>query len=177
MKNKVCIVILNWNGHFWLKKNLAKVIKSTQDIHIVVIDNNSSDQSVKYLKNNFQSVHIIQNNINYGFSKAYNDALKKLDFEYYLLLNNDVEVTDNFLDPLFNFLKKNNDFVVVQPKILDGKNKRYFEYSGAAGGFMDYFGIPFCRGRIGDFLEKDEGRYNKNTSHLLGFRSLFFNKK
>jgi len=164
MKNEVCITILNWNGLFWLKKNLAKVLKFSQNAKIIIIDNNSSDESVSYVKRHFKSIDIIRNNNNYGFSKSYNLALKKIKFNYFLILNNDVEVTKDFIKPLFDFLKKNQKFVVVQPKILDANNRKKFEYSGAAGGFMDYFGIPFCRGRIGDFIEKDKGQYENETS-------------
>ena len=164
MKDKVCITILNWNGLFWLKKNLAKVVKFSQGVKIVVIDNNSSDQSVLYIKNNFKSINIILNPNNYGFTKGYNTALKQIKCDYYLILNNDVEVTKDFIKPLFNFLQKNKKFVAVQPKILDLKSKGKFEYAGAAGGFLDYFGIPFCRGRVGSFIESDEGQYEKETS-------------
>ena len=164
MKNKICITILNWNGLFWLKKNLTKVIKFSQGVRIVIIDNNSSDKSVSYVKSNFNSIDIILNPNNYGFSKGYNTALKKIKCDYYLILNNDVEVTKDFIKPLYTFLQKNKKFVAVQPKVLDLKDKEKFEYAGAAGGFMDYFGIPFCRGRIGNLIEKDEGQYEKETS-------------
>ena len=177
MKDDVCIIILNWNGIFWLKKNLPTLIKFNENIKTIVVDNNSSDESVSYLKRHFKSVDVIQHKKNYGFSKAYNLAIQKLNFEYCLLINNDVEVTKDFIKPLFNFLQRNKDFAAVQPKILDGKNKKYFEYSGAAGGFLDYFGIPFCRGRIGNSIEKDKGQYERETSIFWASGACFLVKR
>ena len=177
IKKNVCITILNWNGVFWLKKNLSSIIKYSNKAKVVVIDNNSTDESVSYIKSNFKSIIIIENSKNYGFSKAYNLAIKKIKCDYFLLINNDVEVTKDFIKPLFIFLKKNKEFAAVQPKIMDGKNKNRFEYSGAAGGFIDYLGIPFCRGRIGNKIEKDNGLYEKESSIFWCSGACFLIKK
>ena len=164
INQKICIAILNWNGYDWLKKNLSKIIKYSNKAKVVVIDNNSTDKSVSYVKSNYKSVELISNPKNYGFSKGYNSAIKKINFDFLLLINNDVEVTKDYIKPLYKFLVKNKEFAAVQPKILDGNNKNKFEYSGAAGGYIDYFGIPFCKGRIGNVVEKDKGLYNKDST-------------
>jgi len=161
---KVCIAIINWNGLHWLKINLPIIKKFSQEAQILVIDNNSTDNSKNYIRKKFKTVHIIEHRKNYGFAKGYNRALKKINTKYVLLLNNDVLVSKNWIQPLFLFLENNSDFSVVQPKILDLNKKNYFEYAGAAGGFIDYNGIPFCRGRIGKKIEEDKGQYNTPSS-------------
>ena len=163
MKN-VCIVIINWNGLNWLKKTLPIVNKYSKQTKIIVIDNNSIDKSKDYIKSKFKNIDIIELEKNYGYAGGYNKALKKIKTKYVLLLNNDVIVSKNWINPLLKFLEKNTDFAVVQPKILDLNKKTHFEYSGAAGGFIDYFGIPFCRGRIGNIIEKDNGQYNSSSA-------------
>tara|TARA_B100001758_G_C18388286_1_gene601397 strand:- start:422 stop:1444 length:1023 start_codon:yes stop_codon:yes gene_type:complete len=161
---KVCVAIINWNGLVWLKKNLPAIQKFSNEAKIIVIDNNSTDNSKNYIKNKFKNIELIEHNKNYGFSEGYNRALKKIKTKYVLLLNNDVLVSKNWIQPLLSFLEKNQDFSVVQPKILDLSKKTHFEYAGAAGGFIDYNGIPFCRGRIGDKIEKDMGQYNSSSA-------------
>ena len=165
---KITIAIINWNGVGWLKKTLPKIIEYSKEANIVLIDNNSNDKSIPFTKENFKKIKIIYNKNNYGFAKGYNKAIKEIKSKYILLLNNDVLVTKNWLKPLITFLESNKKFSVVQPKIKDLNNKKYFEYSGAAGGFIDFFGIPFCRGRIGNKLEKDTGQYNDSSEIFWG---------
>jgi len=157
---KVCVAIINWNGLEWLKKTIPIIEKYSKEANIVVIDNNSIDGSKHYLKTNYKKIKVISHEKNYGFAEGYNRAIKKIKNSYILLINNDVIVTKNWIKPLLKFLELNKEFSVVQPKILNLNKKKYFEYSGAAGGFIDYFGIPFCRGRIGNVIEKDLGQYN-----------------
>jgi len=157
----VAVVILNWNGKELLKQFLPSVIKfSEKEATIYIADNASTDDSVKYVQQNFSSVKIIQNSRNGGYAKGYNDALKNLTEDIFVLLNSDVEVTRNWLTPILSEFNKDSNLVAAQPKILDYQRKEYFEYAGAAGGFIDQLGYPFCRGRIFDTLEKDKGQYN-----------------
>ena len=157
---KVAVVILNWNGKDLLEKFLPSVIACSNEASIYLADNASTDNSVAFVSEFFPSVKIIQNKVNGGYAKGYNDALKNLSEEILVLLNSDVEVTENWLKPVISEFEKNSSVVAAQPKILDYKNKEYFEYAGAAGGFIDKYGYPFCRGRIFDTLEKDTGQYN-----------------
>jgi len=157
----VAVVILNWNGKNLLEKFLPSVINfSKEEATIYVADNASTDDSVAFITKQFPRVKIIQNTSNGGYAKGYNDALKNLSEEIFVLLNSDVEVTENWLTPILSEFKKDANLVAAQPKILDFKNKTYFEYAGAAGGFIDKLGYPYCRGRIFDTIEKDKGQYN-----------------
>ena len=142
---KIAIVILNWNGKKLLEQFLPSVVKYSQEAKVYVADNASTDESKSFLKDNFKEVVIIQNKTNGGFAKGYNDALKNLKEDLLILLNNDVEVTQNWLQPIINEFNQDSSLVAAQPKILDFKNKKYFEYAGAGGGFIDQFGYPFCR--------------------------------
>lgn len=157
---KTAVVILNWNGKNLLEKFLPPVVSHSKEANIYVADNASTDDSVDFLKENFPEITILQNNENGGYAKGYNDALSHLEEEILVLLNSDVEVTADWLVPIIECFKKQPNTAAVQPKILDYKNKEYFEYAGAAGGFIDQLGYPFCRGRIFDTVEKDEGQYN-----------------
>ena len=157
---KIAIVILNWNGKKLLEQFLPSVVKYSQEAKIYVADNASTDESKSFLTDNFKEVVIIQNKTNGGFAKGYNDALKNLKEDLLVLLNNDVEVTQNWLQPIINEFNQDTSLVAAQPKILDFKNKNYFEYAGAGGGFIDQFGYPFCRGRIFNSIERDKGQYN-----------------
>ncbi len=156
----VAVVILNWNGKDLLEKFLPSVVGNSSEATIYLADNASTDNSVAFVSEFFPSVKIIQNKANGGYAKGYNDALKNLSEEIFVLLNSDVEVTENWLQPVISEFKKDASIVAAQPKILDFKNKEYFEYAGAAGGFIDKYGYPFCRGRIFDTLEKDNGQYD-----------------
>lgn len=160
MYQKVAIVILNWNGKHFLEKFLPTVIECSLNTSIIVADNQSTDESVVFLKNNFPMVTIIQNHSNDGFAKGYNDALKHVKSEYYVLLNSDVEVTPNWIKPVITFMDENKHVAACQPKILDFNAKNKFEYAGAAGGFIDKYGYPLCRGRLFNTLEEDQGQYD-----------------
>ena len=156
---EIAIVILNWNGRELLEKFLPKVIRYSEIAQIIIADNASKDDSIEFIRTSFPSIRIISNSSNSGFAKGYNDALKKIETKYYLLLNNDVEVTQGWLEPLLNKIK-DPKVAGCQPKILSHDNKEYFEYAGAAGGYLDKNYFPFCRGRILNHLEKDSGQYD-----------------
>ncbi|MEH6764939.1 MAG: glycosyltransferase family 2 protein [Aequorivita antarctica] len=156
----VAVVILNWNGQELLAKFLPSVVKFSKEATVYVADNASKDNSVSFVTKNFPSIKIIQNKENGGYAKGYNDALKNLSEDIFVLLNSDVEVTENWLQPVISEFEKDPSVVAAQPKILDFKNKEYFEYAGAAGGFIDKYGYPYCRGRIFNTLEKDTGQYD-----------------
>ena len=157
---KIAVVILNWNGAKLLEQFLPSVVSYSEEAKVYVVDNASTDNSIAVIKEKFPSVTIIQNDGNYGFSKGYNLALQQVQEEYYALVNSDVEVTKNWLAPILSIFETEPNLGIIQPKILDYKNKAYFEYAGAAGGFIDQFGYPYCRGRIFDTIEKDNGQYN-----------------
>jgi GT2 family glycosyltransferase len=163
LSSKVAVVILNWNGKSFLEKFLPSVIKYSSSAQIIVADNQSSDDSVSFLKQHFPAVRIIINPSNDGFSTGYNLALKQVEAEYYVLLNSDVEVTEKWIEPIIDLMDSNKQIAACQPKILDYNHKTTFEYAGAAGGFMDKYGYPFCRGRIFNSLEEDKGQYNNST--------------
>jgi len=160
--NKTAIVILNWNGISYLRMFLGTVIKYSIDSEttIYIADNGSSDGSAEWVEENFREVRLIRLDRNYGFAEGYNRALEQIDSEYYVLLNSDIEVTEGWLKPLVTFMELNSDTAACQPKILSYGSKDYFEHAGAAGGFIDMYGYPFCRGRILNIAEKDEGQYN-----------------
>ncbi|NDW17553.1 glycosyltransferase family 2 protein [Dysgonomonas sp. 216] len=159
---KTAVVILNWNGQKLLEQFLPSVIANTpqSEADIVVADNNSDDNSVDFLKNNYPEVKVIQLDKNYGFAEGYNRALSEITTEYVVLLNSDVEVTPNWLTPMVSYMDNHKSIAAAQPKILAQRNKEYFEYAGAAGGYIDKYGYPFCRGRIFGTIEKDKGQYN-----------------
>lgn len=158
---KVAVVILNWNGKKYLQQFLPSVVQNNPLFsEVIVADNASTDDSVSFVKTSFPQVKIIQNSVNGGFSKGYNDALKQVDAEYYVLLNSDVEVTHGWIDKVIALMDSDSSIAACQPKIKDYNRKAYFEYAGAAGGFIDKYGYPFCRGRILDNLEEDKGQYN-----------------
>lgn len=158
----VSVVILNWNGRDMLAKYLPSVVKysSLPGVEIVVADNGSTDGSLDYLSENFPMVRQIILPENYGFAEGYNRALRQIDADYFVLLNSDVEVTANWLSPLYNYLEAHEEVVACQPKIRSIVNPEYFEHAGAAGGFLDKYAYPFCRGRIFSEVEKDEGQYD-----------------
>jgi len=156
----VAVVILNWNGRDLLEQFLPTVIKHSIDkATIYLADNNSTDGSISFVKDTFSDVRIIQNSINGGYAKGYNDALRNLQEDIFVLLNSDVEVAANWLNPIISAFKKDPLLVAAQPKILDYNKQDYFEYAGAAGGFIDQLGYPYCRGRIFNTIEKDLGQY------------------
>lgn len=158
--HKVAVVILNYNGEEMLRRFLPTVVVNSSGADIVVADNASVDGSVPFVKENFPTVKVIALDRNYGFADGYNKALEQVNAEYVLLLNSDVEVTPGWLEPLVGALDTDSSIVACQPKVLDYKRKTHFEYAGAAGGYIDRYGYPYCRGRVFDTVEKDEGQYD-----------------
>ena len=162
---KTSIVILNWNGKQYLKQFLPSVIKYTdkEDTEIVVADNGSTDDSLIFLKSEFPDIKLIELEKNYGFAEGYNKALLQVEAKFYILLNSDVEVSENWEQAIIDILEKDPAVAAVMPKIRSFHEKENFEYAGAAGGFIDQYGYPFCRGRILDEIEKDKGQYDQLT--------------
>ena len=161
--SRTAVVILNYNGKELLEKFLPSVIEFSGDAQIIVADNQSTDGSRAFLQQAFPGVALIAIPTNLGFCGGYNFALRQVEAEYYVLLNSDVEVTANWLSPIVSLLDNDAAIGAVQPKILSYRNKKQFEYAGAAGGFIDWLGYPFCRGRIFDVLEEDQGQYDDTT--------------
>ena len=157
---KVAVVILNYNGTAMLQAFLPAVIEHSLGAAVIVADNASTDNSVEVLHEQFPQVRLITLDSNYGFAGGYNKALEQVDAEYYILLNSDVEVTPGWLNPLLSFMEQNREVVACQPKILSYRNKTEFEYAGASGGFIDRYGYPYCRGRLFDTVEEDNGQYD-----------------
>jgi GT2 family glycosyltransferase len=171
---KIAVVILNWNGVTLLEQFLPSILQFSSQATIYVADNASTDNSIAFVMANFPTVKIVKNDNNYGFAKGYNEALKHIDAEIYALVNSDIEVTENWLLPIISTFEKEQQTAIIQPKILDFKNKNYFEYAGAAGGFIDKYGYPYCRGRIFDTLEKDKGQYDDDCSIFWASGACFF---
>lgn len=159
---KISVVILNWNGEAMLRQFLPSVVKYSEQegVEVCVADNASSDASREVVKQEFPSVHLVELEENYGFAEGYNRALQQIDAEYVVLLNSDVEVTPHWLEPLQRFMESHPEAAACQPKILSQRNKDFFEYAGASGGYIDRYGYPFCRGRIFETVEKDHGQYD-----------------
>jgi GT2 family glycosyltransferase len=161
-ESQVAVVILNWNGQNYLEQFLPSVIKHSGNARIVVADNASTDDSVAFVQANYPQIEIIVNDENGGFAKGYNDAFKKVDAEYYLLLNSDIEVTENWIAPLVEQMK-DPQVAGCQPKVKAFHNKHSFEHAGASGGYLDRNYFPFCRGRIFLSVESDQGQYDGET--------------
>lgn len=159
---KVAVVILNWNGRKLLEQFLPSVVKYSNEswVEVIVADNGSTDDSVECMKQQFPLVKIIELDKNYGFAEGYNRALAQVSADYYMLLNSDVEVSENWLSSLTTFMDQHEEVAACGPKILSYKNKTEFEYAGGAGGYIDRFAYPFCRGRIFTTVEKDKGQYD-----------------
>lgn len=161
----VAVVILNWNGKNLLEKFLPSVINSLPDYaEVIIADNASSDDSVGFVKQHYPQLQIISNESNGGFAKGYNDALKNLEHEYLVLLNSDIETPQGWIEPVIEFLQAHPEAGAAMPKIKQQAKKTHFEYAGAAGGYIDFLGYPFCRGRIFEVLEKDEQQYDDSTT-------------
>jgi GT2 family glycosyltransferase len=171
---KVAVVILNWNGKQLLEQFLPSVVQFSQEATVYVADNASTDDSVAFVRANFPTVSIIVNSTNTGYAGGYNEALQHIEVDVYALVNSDIEVTENWLQPIIKTFQNEASTAIIQPKILDFKNKDYFEYAGAAGGFIDQYGYPFCRGRIFDTLEKDNGQYDSNQEIFWASGACFF---
>ncbi len=157
---RVSVVILNYNGKNFLEKFLPTIIKFSPDCEIIVADNGSADGSLQYLRNHFPDVKSLDLHENHGFCKGYNLALSHVDSEYSVIINSDVEVTENWLNPIINLMDNDPRIAAIQPKLLDFHMRDKFEYAGGAGGFIDKYGYPFCRGRIFDTIETDSGQYD-----------------
>lgn len=160
MGNKVAVVILNYNGEHFLKQFIANVVDNSPQADVIVVDNQSTDNSVDYLTTHHPKVKTVVLDQNYGFTGGYNRAIADIKHQYTVLLNSDIEVSPNWLTPMIAFMDSNPHVAACQPKILDYNQKDHFEYAGAAGGYLDALAYPFCRGRIFDTLEKDQGQYN-----------------
>ena len=158
---KTAVVILNWNGRKFLEKFLPSVITfSKEDAEIIIADNASSDDSLEFMQKEYPEIRVIKNAENGGFSKGYNDALSQIDADFYVLLNSDIEVTPHWIKPIITLMESDKSIAVCQPKLLSYAEPEKFEYAGAAGGFIDKYGYPFCRGRIFQNLETDNGQYD-----------------
>lgn len=159
---ETAVVILNWNGRKFLERFLPRLLECTQnpDIELVVADNASSDDSVTFIQTHYPDIRLILNSENGGFAKGYNDALAQIKAKFYVLLNSDIEVTPHWVEPIVEQMKAHPEVAAAQPKLRSFHDKSLFEYAGAAGGFIDYLGYPFCRGRIFDSVETDKGQYD-----------------
>ena len=158
---KIAVVILNWNGKYFLEKFLPSVFNSTYpNIEFVIGDNGSTDNSVQYVRENFPVFKILENKENLGFAGGYNQILERVSADYFILLNSDVEVTPGWIEPVIAEMEADHLLAACQPKILSYHYKGAFEHAGAAGGYIDCFGFPFCRGRIVDQVEHDLGQYD-----------------
>ncbi|MCO6149509.1 glycosyltransferase family 2 protein [Flavobacterium sp. NRK1] len=176
MKN-IAVVILNWNGKALLEKFLPSVTKYSPEAEIYVADNASTDDSVAFIRKNYPDIKIIENTSNFGYAKGYNESLAFVEEDIYALVNSDVEVTEGWLEPVIELFEKDSETAIVQPKILDYKNKTCFEYAGAAGGFIDKYGFPFCRGRIFETIEEDRGQYDDTSEIFWASGACFFIRK
>lgn len=171
----VSVVILNWNGKKFLEKFLPSVMSSQYDnLSVIIADNASTDDSISFLKEKFPSAKIIINNKNEGFAKGYNTALQKVSADYYVLLNSDVEVTKDWINPIISSMENDKNIAACQPKILSFNEKNKFEYAGASGGWIDKLGYPFARGRIFDYCEIDNCQYDDVKEIFWASGAAFF---
>jgi GT2 family glycosyltransferase len=174
----VAVVILNWNGAAYLRDFLPFVLASTwPNLEIVVGDNGSSDRSLQFLRENYPSVRIIENNANYGFTGGYNRVLAQVEADYYILLNSDVEVPAGWIEPVISLMESDTQIAAVAPKIKSYQKKTYFEHAGAAGGYIDKLGYPFCRGRIFYEIEEDKGQYEQPAEIFWASGAAMFVRK
>jgi len=179
---KVAVVILNWNGRSFLEKFLPSVVNNNNGYSVIVADNASTDDSLQFLNKHYPAVQVISMPFNNGFAKGYNDALKQVKAEYYVLLNSDVEVSPGWIQPLEKLMDSDTSIAACQPKILSHVRRGFFEYAGAAGGYIDKYGYAFCRGRIFSSYEEDLGQYNDSceifwaTGACLFIRAELFHK-
>ncbi|RFZ94452.1 glycosyltransferase family 2 protein [Mucilaginibacter conchicola] len=175
---KVAVVILNWNGIKYLRDFLPYVLASTwPNLDIIVGDNASTDESVAFLQGKYPQIRIIENNENYGFTGGYNRVLAQVEADYYILLNSDVEVQPGWIEPVIALMESDDKIAAAAPKILAYNQKTHFEHAGAAGGFIDKFGYPFCRGRIFYEIEEDKGQYDKTGEVFWATGAAMFVKK
>lgn len=164
---RIAVVILNWNGREMMRRFLPSVLRYSAPIGVVIVaDNGSTDGSLEMLEKEMPEVVRLPLERNYGFAAGYNEALKQIDAPYYLLLNSDVEVTPGWLEPLYRYMERHPETAACQPKLLSQREKNRFEYAGAAGGYLDCYGYPFCRGRLFGTVEEDKGQYDRSASLL-----------
>ena len=173
----IALVVLNWNGRDLLEKFLPTLVKNSPEANIYLVDNASMDTSVAYVEKFFPEINIIQHATNEGFANGYNLALSQIDADIYALINSDVEVTPNWLQPIIQFYKDHENACIVQPKILDFKFRSYFEYAGAAGGFLDKYGYAYCRGRVFETIEADKDQYKSAPIFWASGACLFIKAK
>ena len=171
---KIAIVILNWNGKALLGQFLPFIVRYSEGAEIWVADNASTDGSVAFVQSAFPEVKLVRNESNLGFAGGYNEALKSIEADIFVLVNSDIEVTPNWLPPILSVFEKEPETAIIQPKILDFKRRDHFEYAGAAGGFLDQYGYPFCRGRLFDTIEKDDGQYDDDCEIFWASGACFF---
>ena len=165
--DKLAIVILNWNGAEMMRRYLPVVLNYSRDeAAVIVADNASTDDSLQLLRHTFPEVRVVELDRNWGFAEGYNRALRQIEAEYYLLLNSDIEVTHHWLTPLIELMDSHHDIAACQPKLLSIFDRDQFEYAGASGGYLDRYGYPFCRGRIFETVERDDGQYNYQADVL-----------
>jgi GT2 family glycosyltransferase len=176
MQSELAIVILNYNTCHLLNTYLPSVVKYSEGHRIIFVDNASKDDSVNFVQENYPQIEVIQLEENFGFTGGYNRALKQIDAKYYCLLNTDVEVTQGWIEPIINLMQSDEKIAVCQPKLLSYTEKNKFEYAGAAGGFIDYLGYPFCVGRIFDKIEEDKGQYDQIREIFWASGAAFFIK-
>ena len=174
---KVAVVILNWNGAALLQQFVPSVLEHSKEANVYVIDNASTDNSTAILSEKFPEIDVIKLPENYGYAGGYNKGLAAIDADVYCLLNSDVKVSPQWLDSILNLFKNRSDIGIIQPKILDLKKPSHFEYAGAAGGYIDTLGYPFCRGRIFQELEEDTGQFNNEQSIFWATGACMFIRK
>lgn len=162
-ETKLAVVVLNYNGRHFLERFLGGIVRCSGTSKVFVADNKSTDDSVAYVRSGFPSVEIIENAGNFGYAMGYSKALSEIKAEYYVLLNSDVEVTENWTAPIIDLMDRDKSIAACQPKILDYAHRNLFEYAGASGGFIDTYGYPFCRGRLFNHIETDSEQYNNAT--------------
>ena len=161
---KIAVVILNWNGVEMMRRFIPSVVSYSQEADVIVADNGSTDDSLQMLRAEFPAVRIIQLDRNYGFAEGYNKALSQIGHPYSILLNSDVEVSPGWLRPMLDYMESHPDIAACQPKIIKESERASFEYAGASGGYIDWLGYPFCRGRLMSTVEEDHGQYNQPVS-------------
>lgn len=173
---KIAIVILNWNGRKFLERFLPGVVKysSSPGMKVIVADNGSTDDSLTFISDKFETVEVIELDRNWGFATGYNKALQQIDSEYYILLNSDVEVSEDWIEPIIREMDNDQTVAAAMPKILSYHDRLKFEYAGAAGGFIDKWGYPFCRGRILNIIETDNNQYNNSREIFWASGTCFF---
>lgn len=168
MQTRTAIVILNWNGEKFLRQFLPILVENTnpQIARICIIDNASTDTSLQFVANNYPQIQLVRLDKNYGFAGGYNRGLKEIEAEYFMLLNSDVEVPNNWIEPLVELMDSDKTIGICGPKLIDYNNRSKFEYAGAAGGYIDKYGYPFCRGRLFESLEPDNGQHDTREDCL-----------